>query len=191
MNRFSAAGAMICLALAILVLPLRWVIAAVIAAGVHELCHYWAVRLFGGTVLNLQIGLHGAKMQVKDLSWGRELLCALAGPAGSLALLLASRWFPRVAIWGGMQGIYNLLPIYPMDGGRAVRCLIAMFFSAPTAENVSDLIQRISLLLLLGCGIYGCFSLKLGLFPLMVAIFACLRGYQGKIPCKLLKNSLQ
>lgn len=65
-------------------------------------------------------------METLPMSTGRELIAVLAGPAASLLLLSLVRVFPRVAICGLIQGIYNLLPIYPLDGGKALRCLMAL-----------------------------------------------------------------
>ena len=71
------------LALMILVLPMQWVLAAVLAAMFHELCHYGAARLCGGNVAQLRVGTFGAQMEVWGLTNLGELVCALAGPLGS------------------------------------------------------------------------------------------------------------
>ena len=49
---------------------------------------------------------------------------ALAGPFGGLVLLLTARWLPRLAICGLMQSVFNLLPISPLDGSRAVSAML-------------------------------------------------------------------
>ena len=119
-------GGYIFLAVLLLTVPLRWILAAFGAALFHELGHYLAVRLLGGRVLEAAVSFRGARMEALPMSAGRELIAVLAGPAASLLLLGLCRVFPRVAICGLIQGIYNLIPILPLDGGKAVRCIMAL-----------------------------------------------------------------
>lgn len=110
-------------ALAILILPLNWLLAGLAAAGVHELCHYLAVKAAGGRVWGFRVGVGGAVMEAAPMSAGKELLCVLAGPMGGILLTLCFRWIPRTAICAGLQSAFNLLPVMPLDGGRAVGCI--------------------------------------------------------------------
>ena len=114
------------LAVLTLLLPVNWVISAVIAAAVHELCHIAALRILDIPVLGIRIGASGAILDTGTMTCPQELLCALAGPAGSLLLFLLLHVCPRIALCGLMQGLYNLLPIFPLDGGRAIKCGIRM-----------------------------------------------------------------
>ena len=114
----------ILLALLLLVLPIRWVAAAVLAAVFHESCHMAAVYLLGGRCEGIRLSARGARMEATLPAFRGELLSILAGPAGSLLLLSLYRVLPRVAVCAAVQGFYNLLPIEPLDGGRALRlCL--------------------------------------------------------------------
>ena len=115
------------MALLLLTLPLRWVLACFGAAAVHELGHYLAVRLLGGSVAELRLCFRGAKMEASPLTAGAELVCVLAGPAASLTLGLLLPWFPRLALCGLVQGVYNLLPLGSLDGARAVACLHSLW----------------------------------------------------------------
>lgn len=119
-------GFLIFAAVLLLTIPLRWILAVFLAALVHELGHGLAVRLLGGNVSGAAVSLRGSRLEVSPMTPGRELVCVLAGPAASFLLLCFARLLPRIAICGLIQGVYNLLPIYPLDGGRAVRCLSAL-----------------------------------------------------------------
>ena len=108
-------------AVLLLTLPLTWLLSAMLAALFHELCHLLALALMGIPVHGIGIGSRGSRIHTPPLDPKRELVCAAAGPLGSLFLLLFLRQIPRIAICAAFQGLYNLLPLYPLDGGRILR----------------------------------------------------------------------
>lgn len=120
--------ALIGMAAMLMLLPLRWVVGAAIAGLFHELCHFLAIRLCGGEVTDFLIGAGGAKMRITAMSPIKEMLCAAAGPIGSFALLMLAGYAPAAALCGFAQGIFNLLPVYPLDGGRILRCILEMAY---------------------------------------------------------------
>ena len=64
---------------------------------------------------------------------------ALAGPAVNLvtgAFALGMRWYLPAALSLGI-GAFNLLPVRPMDGGRALYDMLAGTLDADWAERVS------------------------------------------------------
>lgn len=181
-NKYAIGGWMLLmLALMLLILPMQWVAAAVIAGVLHELCHYGAVWLCGGKVAQLRVGTLGAQMEVRGLTAFGELICALAGPMGSLMLLLVARWLPRTAVCAGFQGFYNLLPVYPLDGGRALRCGAALLLPVQIGGKVCAILEWSCLAALFVLGLYGTFVKSLGLLPLILATSIIFRS---KIPCK-------
>ena len=177
MGRVAVSGwGCVALAMLLLLLPFPWLAAALTAAGFHELCHAGAVRLLGGNVGPVKIGTRGAVMEVGDMRPGQELLAAAAGPAGSFLLLGLSRVFPRLALCGLVQGAYNLLPIYPLDGGRILYCLLRSWLPEERAVWICG---WIGLAVGLAAGI---FFVRQGLYPGAAAVFwVALRN----IPCKL------
>lgn len=114
-------------AILILLLPLKWGLAALCAAAFHEGCHWFVVAMLGGRVYHLRLTPSGALMETSAMEPWQELICALAGPLGSIALLGLSRYAPRLALCAVCQSIFNLLPVYPMDGGRAMRAALRLF----------------------------------------------------------------
>lgn len=184
----NSAWLLFALALGMLVLPIWWVFAAVLAAIWHEACHYFVLRLCSGRAISLKAGLSGASMEVRGLLPAQELVCALAGPIGSLFLLLFARWLPRTSICAGFQGIYNLLPIYPLDGGRVVRCLTEAYLPFEWGQTLCLWLERLCLMGIAFLSIYGCLVLRLGIAPLLVGAGIICRV---KRPCKPWRNSVQ
>ena len=186
-----SAGACVGGALLLLVLPLNWLCSALIAALFHEGCHLLAIRLCGGKTARLRFGAVGATIGLPTMSRGRELICALAGPIGGLLLLLVARWFPRIAVCGMLQSVYNLLPIYPLDGGRALRCGASLTLSPRLAQRACDVIEGICFLGIFAVGFYGTFILKLGIVPLLPALMVLLKTKATKSSCKPARLGVQ
>ena len=91
----------------------------VCAAALHEAGHLAMLLWLRQPVHSLCLGLQGAVLRTGPLRYRDELLAAAAGPAMNLALLLAfSRTLPRFALVNFCLLAYNLLPFYPLDGGR-------------------------------------------------------------------------
>lgn len=178
-----APGVCIWLALAMLVVPLRWLLSWLLAAAVHELFHYAMILLTGGCVRHIRIGAFGAEMEARLNTWAGEVLCAAAGPCGGLCLLLLARWMPRLALCGFVQSVYNLIPVYPLDGGRVLGGLIHRL--APgRAERIIKWTETAVLCLIGGVCVYAVVFLELGILPVILAASVILRTGKIKIPCK-------
>lgn len=177
------------LALFLLIFPLRWLLAALLSALIHELCHVSMIHSLGLQIYSVSFGPWGAKIQTEPMTPFQEFLCALAGPVGALCLVLTAKWFPRVAICAAFQSVYNLLPIYPNDGGRALRCLMQLLLPQKLAFMLCDAIECSVLLVLAFIGLYGTFRLHLGLLPLLISWILIIKT--RKIPCKQEEHKVQ
>lgn len=171
-------------AAALLILPVKWILGAFLAAAFHELCHIALIFALGGTVRRISIRPAGAEICVDPMTKGKELLCAAAGPAGSLLMCSFGHWFPELALCGFIQGIFNLLPIYPLDGGRIVRCLIA-FFSPERAERITTRLSAVAAIAL------AAVSIAYGFLPGFLLFAGMMRASLRKIPCKEGKLAVQ
>lgn len=117
-------GAMLILALVVLLVPLRWLLAWVLSVSVHELGHLLAVKLLGIPVYRVIFGASGARIETAPMDPGQELLCALAGPLAGLGLIFLGRWLPVTAICAFFHTLVNCLPFGNLDGGRVLRCIL-------------------------------------------------------------------
>lgn len=164
-------------ALGIFLVPLNFLLGAMLAAAFHESFHVLAIWLTGGKILRVDVHAGGAVIETAPMTAGREVLCALAGPAGSFALLFLARWLPEMALCAGVQGAFNLLPVYPLDGGRVVRGICQLFFPG-NGDRIYRWIEGVVLCILTGVGAY------FGVWPLILVLIAASKALSKK-------NSLQ
>lgn len=175
------------LALLILLLPLRWIITMAAAVCIHECFHILALRLCGCRINGLHLLSCGAVLDVEELKPAQELFCALAGPLGSFLLMLLCHCFPRLSICGFAHGLYNLLPVFPLDGGRALNSLCAILLGAERGLRLALSVSTVLLFAIAVAVLYLIFRFDLGILP----ILPFLRLLRGKIPCKPYRFAVQ
>lgn len=95
----------------------------VLAAAVHELGHVVVLWLAGGRVQQLRLSAAGAALHcaLPQSATKRAAIC-LAGPAASFALTALAQphgWL-RLSGASALLGLFNLLPLAPLDGGMAL-----------------------------------------------------------------------
>ena len=163
----------------ILVLPLKWMISMAVAAIIHELCHYLAIRATGNHVYELSLTHHGAVMRTTPLSDGEELFCAVSGPLGSFLLFLCYPWTPRLAICACVQGVFNLMPLYPLDGGRVFYILMRKLFPDSVA-TICRWTQGLLIICIFFAGLYFSVCFQLGPGPLFLSMMFLFRALSEK-----------
>ena len=109
-------------------LPVRYLAAAMFAAAVHEMSHILALKAIRVPVNRIEIGPFGAKIYTMDLTPIQEAICAAAGPAGSFLLMYIAAFAPLTAFFGLIQGSFNLIPMFSLDGRRLIHGLMQFCF---------------------------------------------------------------
>ncbi len=165
------------LALALLSAPPELTAAVLLAAALHECGHLLALAMLGAPVEGLRLSAMGAEIDARTerLSYARELAAVLAGPAvnltcapvfARLALRLAWDWGWLFAGAHALLGVYNLLPIPPLDGARAFYLLLSWHMGPDTGERIGTAVGLTAALALVACGAYATFSCGGALFLL-------------------------
>ena len=126
-----------------------FVLLTAIAVAVHELGHYAALRLSGGEIKRLKLWIGGVSMVYGGLGYAGEAITALAGPLASLLLAVAASFFGRIFSGAAISesayhlaglslllAIFNMLPVFPLDGGRVLFATIARLAGLEPAECV-------------------------------------------------------
>ena len=152
--------------------------ALLIAAAVHELGHWLMLRILGAQVCAFAITMTGPVLRYeKASSWFEEVLVSLSGPAAGLLL-----WFVTLACWRMLSEIslflslLNLIPVLPLDGGRALRSLLAHFVGDSSAERFCNMLCVVLCGSLLFCGLYAAYSgfgITLAVFAAWLTALAC------------------
>lgn len=139
----------------------------------HEFGHILTARRFGAQTLDVVLLPIGGLARMKQIPEkpGQELAVALAGPCVNLviaAVLIAlvgpgaigtaavpgtdSSILTQLAVANVFLAVFNLVPAFPMDGGRALRALLAYRVGRVEATRLAT---RIGHVLAIGFGVFG------------------------------------
>lgn len=162
----------------------------------HELGHAFMARRFGIPTIDIVMYPIGGVARLKRMPREpkQEFLIAIAGPAVNLGLagmlyLLTSLLDASTALSAAMTPggnvltmlmwvnlglvVFNLLPAFPMDGGRVLRAALASRMDYRNATHVASLIGQGMAFLF---AVYGLFT---GLWTLpLVAVFVFMAARQ-------------
>ena len=137
-----------------------WLVGLLAAVGlfgsvtIHELGHSWVAIRYGLEIESITLWILGGLAALKTFpkEWNREFWIAIAGPITSLlvagvcygAAVVAptSLQVPRFVLgWLAITNVvlagFNLLPAFPMDGGRILRALLARTRPYGTATRIA------------------------------------------------------
>lgn len=129
---------------------LLWIPVLFISVLVHELAHAAMIAIFGYGASEIVLGgIGGVTMNNRRARPWHDMLISIAGPLSSFGLAILFGFLERVDfvqrdkmlvnlvpmltrmnIW---WGVFNLIPVSPLDGGQALRNFLRMFLSERTA----------------------------------------------------------
>ena len=139
---------------------------ALVFSVLHELGHLTAIIVTGQRPKQIAFGLFGMTIVKRnDISckYSAEIITALAGP---LVNVLFSSIFYCVFKSSGkpvfmtafavnfLIAAFNLMPVFSLDGGRALECTLKMCFEAQKAERILKSVSFIFILIIDFIGVF-------------------------------------
>ena len=166
----------------------------------HEVGHALAARAYGIGTRDITLYPIGgvASLERMPEKPGREIAIALARPAvnfvlagalfaGFLAASALTPWVPSVdadsldqfaarVMWANLVlGVFNLLPCFPMDGGRVLRAVLATRLTRVRATEVAVRVGSLMAVAFVVLGLYA------GHFGLVLLAFVVWMLGQGEL----------
>ncbi|OJH36571.1 site-2 protease family protein [Cystobacter ferrugineus] len=186
--------------------PLLWglgvAVALFLSVLLHELAHSVYALRKGGEVSDIRLMMIGGVSNITRMPEGsrNEALMALAGPVTSLGLgalalgahhlLMDTRSFNLsfavfyLGLLNIFLGVFNLLPAFPMDGGRILRALLTGWLGRVRATRVAGWVGQGFALL------FGLYGLVTGNVVLLFIAFFVFMGAAAESRQVLLQSRL-
>ncbi|MFE5320146.1 M50 family metallopeptidase [Paenibacillus sp. NPDC056579] len=152
---------------------------------IHELGHVLAAKNFGWRVKEVQLLPFGGEVVVEEVAnvpvW-QEIIVTMSGPlqngimiVAALGLqsagLIPAEWSVYFIQANMLIGLFNLLPILPLDGGKFMQSVLSFWLPYHRVIAVSCIISLLFSILLTGASIVNVFSGGLKLNILIIGLF--------------------
>ncbi len=155
-----------------------------LSALVHEYGHYIVAKKYGYKMLKVRLMPYGAELcgEEDEFIFNHEIVIALSGPITSIifsGLLVMSWWLvPNIynytielCMASFVCGIFNLLPIYPLDGGRVLVAKLSKQKTRKSALKWAKYTTRAFAVCLAFMFVFSCFyavNISFGIMAIML-----------------------
>lgn len=151
---------------------------------IHELGHSYVAESKGYKLKRIVLMPYGAIVRgdLSEMTYQEEVVIALAGPFLSLfiAVFFVSFWwlvpdfypYTELCVLANLTiATINLLPSYPLDGGRVLLATLSCFMKRKKAVKISKLIGVLSAVLIFALFIYSLVMKKTNFSILFFSLF--------------------
>ena len=179
----------------------------------HELSHSFVARRYGTKIRSITLFVLGGVAQMEEIPKEprKEAKVSAAGPAFSMSIgIIASAIYyifgpvsltapgatfrdaalivvGIIAFYNVLLGLFNLIPAFPMDGGRILR---AWFATRMTYIDATKKAVAVGKSFAFAMGLFGLLTLPGGVWLLLIAIFIYF-GASGEEQATIISVSLE
>ena len=157
---------------------------------IHELGHAVVARRYGVKVKNITLWFLGGVAQFAEIprQRGAEAVVSIVGPIVSIAIgvicWMLLRFTPSSAValrfvlaymayMNIVLAVFNLVPALPLDGGRVLRSVLALWMPPARATELAAGVSKVLAVLL---GLLGLISFNFFLLLIAIFIFMAVRS---------------
>ena len=149
----------------------------------HEAGPLTAIITLKERPTELSFGLFGMTIKRQhDLSqnYKNEIITALAGPVTNyiLAVLfialrqaVGSEIMLKAALINIILGTFNIMPVFSLDGGRALEAFLKLSFDSDKSEKILKAVSFFTLVIMMSAGIYILISSRYNFTLLAVSVY--------------------
>lgn len=164
---------------------------------IHELAHMITGIVLGMKPSVLSIMPFGASISFKpDInSYNQKIgkgnvnnikkwLIATAGPISNIIIVLIFAYKSKyilITYINTILAIFNLLPIYPLDGGRVIKETLTIICGRRKALKYTNIISNTSLIIITVCSIMFCYINRSILLLISIIYLVCIRKRENEI----------
>lgn len=125
----------------------------IISIIVHEFMHLLIGKLFGEKTKKIVIDLFGASLEFyeyNNIPKSSRILIFLAGPLSNFVIaicfyVIINDYKNKVILTNLILGIFNLIPIIPLDGGRILKEILSWFINEDKSFKIIMIFSKMVL----------------------------------------------
>ncbi len=131
----------------------------------HESAHYFVSVILKYEIEKMELNMWGGVLQLRNyvIKPSHEMLILISGPLLNISIALILNILPEythnnfikeIIVVNATLGIFNLLPVAPLDGGKIIRLYLTYFWGYGKSIKIALFFSKLFSLFLFITGIY-------------------------------------